>query len=152
MGKNTKIRIGSHVIISGQAKIYIGNGADLSIGDHVFVGGETIIVANFKVAIGEGTQIAHHTTIIDTDHVYDDLDTPLRLQGNKREPILIGKEVWIAANAVVLKGKQIGDHCVIGAGTVVTKSIPAGTLYAGELIRPMSSNNTDKGQTKGQTS
>ena len=53
------------------------------------------------------------------------------------EDIHIGNDVWIAANAVVLGGVTIGDGAVIGAGSVVTKDIPAGYLAVGVPCRPL---------------
>lgn len=54
-------------------------------------------------------------------------------------PVRIGSDVFIGANVVVLPGVTVGDHCVIGAGSVVTRSIPDGTVVAGNPAHPLCS-------------
>ena len=59
-------------------------------------------------------------------------------------PISVGSNVWFGANVTVLPGVTIGDNCVIGAGSVVNKDIPAGTMAAGNPCRVIKSINQDK--------
>lgn len=102
------------------------------IGDDVFIGCGSFLVANRQVVIGQGTQIAHSVTIIDTDHEFRNPDVALTQQGDRRAAIEIGKEVWIATQSVVLKGRRIGDHSVIGANTVVTQNVRPVSVLAGK--------------------
>lgn len=66
--------------------------------------------------------------VYDHNHCYKDLNTPIKYQGYTEATIHIGKHCWIASNVVILKGVTIGDNCVIGAGCVVYKDVPEGTV------------------------
>lgn len=59
----------------------------------------------------------------------------MKEQANKVQPITLGRDVWLGANCVVLKGVNIGDRAIVGAGSVVTKSIPSGEIWAGSPAR-----------------
>lgn len=88
----------------------------------------TVVWASKEIVIGEGTMIGSGSMIVDHDfHEIplgsDNVDEP--------KPIKIGKQVFIGARTIVLKGVTIGDGCVIGAGSVVIKDIPAGVLAGG---------------------
>jgi acetyltransferase-like isoleucine patch superfamily enzyme len=79
------------------------------------------------IEIGDGCIFGEGVKIYDHDHQY--------VQGSgwddthfNAQPIKIGSKVWIGSNAVILKGVTIGDNSVIGAGTVVTKNVPANTV------------------------
>lgn len=139
INRGAKITIGSDVVIAEDVSFHVGQGAVLFIGDHVFIGRGSVIASNLKVEIGSGTQIAHYVTLIDTDHVFDQPHLSLLEQGGESQPIQIGKEAWIAAQAVILKGRQIGDHAVIGACTVTSRDVPAYTVVAGNPLREIRS-------------
>jgi acetyltransferase-like isoleucine patch superfamily enzyme len=69
--------------------------------------------------------------IIDNDfHAYSDQGWRTEMQAGAR-PVKIGREVFVAARAIILKGVTIGDRAVIGAGAVVTKDVPADHVAAG---------------------
>lgn len=74
-----------------------------------------------KIIIGKGTYIGPNVGIITANH--DPLDLDRHLLG---KDVVIGKSCWIGMNAVILPGVHIGDHTVVGAGSVVTKSFPEG--------------------------
>lgn len=87
-----------------------------------------------EIVIGKGTWIAPNVGLITANHDINDL--------NKHQPpkkIIIGKACWIGMNSVVLPGVVLGDHTIVGAGSVVTKSFPNGNcIIAGnpaEIIR-----------------
>lgn len=86
------------------------------------------IIANIGIEIGENSMIGAGCLICDSDMH----EVPLG-SGKKvtMAPIIIGKEVFIGARCIILKGVNIGDGAVIGAGSVVSKNIPAGALAAG---------------------
>ena len=70
------------------------------------------------------------------DYGYHPLDAETRNKGLEYAlPIRVGNNVWIGGNVIVLPGVSIGDNCVIGAGSVVTRDIPSGTVAAGNPCR-----------------
>ncbi len=76
---------------------------------------------NAKLVIGHGTFIAPNVAIITENH---DLKDPSKRAGSK--DVIIGKNCWIGFNSVILPGVVLGDHTVVGAGSIVTKSFPEG--------------------------
>lgn len=78
------------------------------------------------IRFGEGTLWAPNVSFISSNHDFKDLK-----KHTKNDPISIGNQVWIGANSVLLPSINIGDYCVIGAGSVVTKSFPAYSIIAG---------------------
>jgi acetyltransferase-like isoleucine patch superfamily enzyme len=82
------------------------------------------------IEIEEGTLIAPGVKIISANHSMEKLD-----QWDSAEPIRIGKNCWIGANAVILPGVQLGDHVIVGAGSVVTHSFEQGSVIAGVPAR-----------------
>ncbi|HWL87027.1 MAG TPA: acyltransferase [Polyangiaceae bacterium] len=133
--RERQIKIGANVYFYDDVNIYLGANANLEIGDHVFLGRGAIIAAGLDVVIGRGTQIAHYSTVIDSDHRFGDPERRLGAQGFEFAPVRIGSDVWIGANSVVLKGVTVGDRAVIGAGSVVRRDVPTATVNVGNPAR-----------------
>lgn len=79
-----------------------------------------------EIEIGQGSYIAPNVGLITMNH--DPLNPDRHLPGG---PIRLGKQCWIGMNAVILPGVELGDHTVVGAGAVVTKSFPGGRVILG---------------------
>ena len=114
-----------------------GSKQTLFVGENCEMGDMTHIVAHEKVEIGNNVLIASKCFISDTNHgVYkgSNQDLPMT-EPNKRKlvscPVKIGDNVWIGETVVILAGAQIGDGCVIGANSVISKEIPAGSMVVG---------------------
>ncbi len=108
----------------------VGN---LVIGNNTRVGiGNTIIG---PVTISDNVNIGQNVTISGLNHNYEDPSKTISEQGVGTSPIKIENDVWIGANSVVLPGIQIGNHCVIGAGSVITKDIPPYSVVVGNPAR-----------------
>ena len=93
------------------------------------------LVDDNEIFIGDNCMIAPNVVIATAGHP---IDPELRSAfGQFAMPVVIGKNVWIGANTVVMPGVKIGDDTVIGAGSVVTKDIPSGVVACGNPCRVM---------------
>ncbi|MNT02946.1 putative acetyltransferase [compost metagenome] len=102
---------------------------DLHIGHHSRIGiGNTIIG---PVTIGNQVNIGQHVLISGLNHQYEDVHRSIAEQGVSVAEVRIADDVWIGGNVVILSGIQIGEHAVIGAGSVVTKDVPAYSVVVG---------------------
>ena len=108
-------------------------GGLIEIGDGVFINSGVSISACKSVTIGDNCQIGPRVLIMDNDfHVAGD-----PLQQPQSKPIVLEDHVWIGAGAIVLKGVRIGRRASIGAGSVVTRDVPADAVVAGAPARPI---------------
>jgi len=106
-------------------------GAVLKIGDHFGMTGGTIC-ASEHIIIGNNVAIGANTTIIDTDfHPIDPLQRQLYPTAARTAPVIIEDDVFIGMNSLVLKGVTIGCGSAVGAGSVVTRDVPPGTIVGG---------------------
>jgi acetyltransferase-like isoleucine patch superfamily enzyme len=111
----------------------VGQNAQLRIGRDCGVSGATI-VCRHSISIGDGCLLGSNVTVVDTDfhpvHDGNRRRKPMP-EGLPKHSVVIGRNVFIGAGAMILKGSSIGDNCVVGAGAVVSGTVPAGTIYAG---------------------
>ena len=113
------------------------SGSKIIIGNNVGISGSTIN-ATTTIIIGDNTIIGSGCLITDTDShpiLAAERNLPDWPKYTKSKPITIGKNVFIGARSIVLKGVAIGDGAVVGAGSVVTKDVPANTIVAGNPAR-----------------
>lgn len=114
--------------------IYVGKQAELQIGAGSGLSNCTI-VSTQKVSIGEGVMIGGGANIYDTDfHPIQIEDRHSNLPANAA-PVLIHNNAFIGGHTTILKGVTIGEGSVVGACSVVAKSIPAGEIWAGNPAR-----------------
>lgn len=107
---------------------------DLNTGDYTYIGPNCVI--NPGVTIGRYSLLANNVSIIGSDHVYSNPNTPIIFSGRpKMKDTIIGEDVWVGANTIIITGIKIGNGAIIGAGSVVTKDIPAYSIYAGVPAR-----------------
>ena len=107
----------------------------LTIGYNVFINRGVYITARAEITIGDNVMIGPYTVINSGNHLYKNKNILIRDQGHKIEPILIGNDVWIGAHVVIMPGVHIGDGAVIGAGAIVTSSIPSYAIAVGVPAR-----------------
>ena len=99
-----------------------------------------------RIAIGANTAIASNVTITDIEHGYTDIRTPIEWQDLIVKPIRIGSDCKIYNNAVILQGCEIGNHCVIGANSVVKGKFPDYSVIVGIPARVVKRYNPLSGQ------
>ena len=133
-GENISIGDYATLICSSDKKIDIStwqtdklNGS-ISLGNYILISPGTSIRSAESIDIGDSTMIASDVVITDSDWhgIYDRTDyvaTP--------KPVKIHKNVWIGERTIILKGTQIGENSIIGAGSVVHGDIPPNSVYAG---------------------
>src|SRR5215468_4837498 len=136
--------IGKHVSCYAGCSFAIGENGRCKIGDFTLLNG-ALIMAEEKIEIGSHCLISWNVGIADSDfHPLEPAqrlidaqalapfykDRPARPKLETR-PVKIGNNVWIGMHAIILKGVTIGENSVVAAGAVVTKSVPANTVVAG---------------------
>jgi acetyltransferase-like isoleucine patch superfamily enzyme len=112
------------------------NNAILMIGEETGIS-NTAIVCHENVSIGDRVRIGGGTKIYDTDFhslSYEERKDYLT-ETAKSKPIRIDDDVFIGAHCIILKGVQIGKRSIVGAGSVVTKTIPEDEVWAGNPAR-----------------
>jgi acetyltransferase-like isoleucine patch superfamily enzyme len=110
-------------------------GAVLEIGSDFAMTAGTICAAQ-SIIIGDRVAIGANSTVVDTDfHPLSPESRRLHPQDARTEPIVIEDDVFVGMNCLVLKGVTIGRGSVIGAGSVVTRDVPAGVVVAGNPAR-----------------
>jgi acetyltransferase-like isoleucine patch superfamily enzyme len=103
----------------------------ISIGDHTFMNYGSSITAYKQVKVGRHCFLGHHVLIIDrNEHGIEQREV-----APPAAPVIIEDHAWIGAHAIILPGVCIGRHAAIGAGSVVTRDIPANCLAVGNPAR-----------------
>lgn len=120
--------LGDYSVIESFACINNAVG-DVIIGDHTRIGLHNTIIG--PVDIGSHVNLAQGITVSALNHNFSDASKRIDEQGVSTTPVTIEDDVWIGANAVILSGVTIGEHCVVAAGAVVTKDVPPHSLVAG---------------------
>jgi len=106
------------------------------IGENVRINRGTTLFAYESIHIGDHTLIGEFVSIRDANHGIAP-EEHVRSQAHLAQAIKIGKDVWIGRGSVILPGVEIGDHSIIGANSVVSRSIPAGTIAVGSPAKPL---------------
>jgi len=123
-----KFRLGDHSVVESFCCINNAVG-DVVIGDYTRIGIHNTIIG--PVTIGSHVNLAQGITVTALNHNFENPNQRIDQQGVSTKAVVIGDDCWIGANAVVLPGVNIGKHCVVAAGAVVTKDVPAHSLVAG---------------------
>ena len=125
MGKNSSLVLGKMVRVHSGSKIKVRKNARLVLEPGVKMNYNCIIACHKEIKVGAGTQFGPSVYLYDHDHDYR-----VGLNENKflDTPIEIGKNCWIGANTVILRGTKIGDNCVVGAGCVLKGEFPANSV------------------------
>jgi len=118
-----------------QPPFYCDYGYNIHMKENVFLNFNCVILDASRVTIGARTQFGPNVQIYAATHP---LDADLRRQAlENAKQVSIGSDCWIGGSVVICPGVAIGDRCVVGAGSVVTKDVPDDTLVAGNPARPI---------------
>lgn len=110
---------------------YTDCGKNIKIGKNVFINACCRFQDQGGIEIGDGCLIGHNTTIATLNHDFN----PNKRANLHPAPVKIGKNVWIGSDCTILPGVEIGDGAIIGAGSLVTKSVPANSIALGSPAR-----------------
>ena len=102
---------------------------DVMIGDHTRIGIHCTVIG--PVSIGNNVNLAQGITVTALNHNFQDTAKRIDEQGISTKQVVIGDDVWIGANAIILPGVTIGRHVVVAAGAVVTKDVPDNCVVGG---------------------
>jgi len=126
---------GNDIIIKKNA--YFGKGKNIIIGNNSQIGENSFIGEG--TIIGKDVVMGPEVIIWSISHRYENINIPINLQGNTEiKPVIIGDDVWIGQRVVIMPGKIIGSHSILGVGSIVTKDVPEWAIMAGapaKLIR-----------------
>lgn len=122
----------------------INNGVgNVIIGDNSLIGMSNVIIG--PVTIGNNVIFAQNIVASGLNHEYRDVTQPIVTQNVTTKPIVVQDDCWIAANVVITAGVTIGKHCVVAAGSVVTKDIPPFSIAAGNPAKIIKQYNSQTG-------
>lgn len=119
-------------------------GCDINGLKSMHIGERSGIAENVVFAIGPGpnvfrmgsdTFIGPGCYVRNMNHRFDSLALPISQQGHEGTDIIIGDDVWIGARCILLAGTEIGDHCVVAAGSVLSSKIPSNSVVGGNPAR-----------------
>lgn len=147
--KMETVTIGENCFIAPEANLFAEPGRDILIGDNSYIAAECVLHGPINIgknvsinhhvtmeggsqaiAIGDDTRIASYCTFYAFNHGMNS-DRLINEQPVTSKGIVIGKDVWIGARVGIVDGVTIGDHAVIGLGSVVTKDVPPFAIMAG---------------------
>jgi acetyltransferase-like isoleucine patch superfamily enzyme len=130
LGSNCELQEG----IDFRIQVPFSDSCFIKLGDNVFIGHACEFSCNSNISIGNNCLIASKTTFNDTGHEYF-AKANINKQDITTKAIILEEDVWIGTSCVILQGVTIGKGAVIGAGSVVNKSIPPYEVWAGVPAR-----------------
>lgn len=136
-----RVGFGEQTIIEHNCSVYISHAQPgttagrLAAGPFLFLGANTRVDIHASITIGCQVSIGANCYITSGNHAFSRRDIPIQCQGFSSREVVIGDDVWIGCNAVVLPGVTIGTGAIIGAGSVVTRDVPPYEVWAGVPAR-----------------
>lgn len=121
IGKKTFFYPGCHIMIEKNGKV--------EIGDSCFFNRNCSITSLGKIKIGNDSIFGENVKIYDHNHNFSHGKDPFRKQGYSIDSVVIGNNVWIGSDVIILPGVVIGNNVVIGAGSIITKNICDNVIY-----------------------
>ena len=103
-------------------------GHGLVMGDHSSIGPYGFVGCSGKITIGKNVMFGPKCSLFAENHNFSDTKTSIKSQGVNQKGITVEDDCWIGSNVTILDGVTIGKGSVIGAGTLITKDVPAGSV------------------------
>ena len=132
LGDNVRLREFSSVQVSSHLS---HPGVGLEVGDGTYIGPHCVLGAGGGIRFGRNVTLGAYVQVLAENHEYEDVDRPVSEQGVARKGIVIEDGCWLGNSVIVLDGVSIGHNAVIGAGSIVTRSIPALAVAIGNPAR-----------------
>ncbi len=135
-GSDNSIHINNNVYIGRNSIISSKNG-NITLEDGANIGHNCLLFSSYDLRIGAGSMIAAYTHILSGGEYDYSSPEPFCMQVGKtpKKPTVIGRNCWLGSNVTVISEKSIGDHCVIGAKSLVSKDVPPDSLAFGTRIK-----------------
>lgn len=136
INKPKQVCIGDRVSLDLYASIHLNkiseNDPIVKIGNNVLIGAYSSIGCSNKIIIEDDVMFAPHVHITDRNHSYENVNIAINKQpANSPGSVFIGKESWLGYGVQVMPNVKIGKHCVIAAGSIVTRNIPDFSVAVG---------------------
>lgn len=130
------VKLGNNVTVAKYSTIQCTGviqelGIGVEIGDNSAIGAYSFLGGQGGIRIGQNVIMGPKVSIFSENHNFDQLDIPIRLQHTTRKGVIIEDDCWIGANSTILDGVTIHNGCVVAAGSVVTKDVPANAVVGG---------------------
>lgn len=125
--KNSILKFNKGILIESNTVISVTDGGYLAIGSMVGINRNSMIMCHESIIIGDNTIMGPGVYIYDHDHIFDS-NHGVKRNEYVASPIKIGKNCWIGAGTIILRGSTIGNNCLIAAGSVVKGNFPDGSV------------------------
>jgi acetyltransferase-like isoleucine patch superfamily enzyme len=136
-GIGYSIKLGRDINIYNNCIFELGPASHLEIGNNVIFSYGCLISAKKSIKIGNNVQIGEYTSIRDTTHDYTDCSKPIMENKDISQSIVIGNNVWIGRNCLILPGSTIEEGVVVGANSLVKGTLRSNQIYGGNPIREL---------------
>jgi acetyltransferase-like isoleucine patch superfamily enzyme len=141
---NGEIFLGKKVRAHTGVRIRAINNGVIDIGQNVSLNYGCMIVAMGSIKISQGVEFGPNVLVYDHDHDFR-VTGGIKAGKYKISNVEIGKNCWIGANSIILKGTKLGENCVVGAGTVVKGDFPSNSLIINKQPIEVSTTNLNAG-------
>ena len=130
------VQFGNNVSIGDYSRIIVSttlqdSGTFIELGDNVGIGEYAYLGGAGGLSIGSDCIVGQYFSCHPENHIYDNINKKIRLQGVRRQGIAIGENCWIGSKVTILDGVEIGSGSIIAAGAVVTKAFPENSIIGG---------------------
>jgi acetyltransferase-like isoleucine patch superfamily enzyme len=131
LGPGAVVEIGDGAVIGNRCRFQVAAGACVRIGAGAMLGERCAVVAHASVEVEPRAVLADEVVLVDADARFDDVERPVRAQGLRAAPIVVGADVRIGPGAVVTRGVRVGAGAQVGAHAVVDADVAAGAVVDG---------------------